>query len=112
MTQLKKNPNRNLDPLYVIFEQHLFNFQDPTTDRKTFISMVVTEYLSYLRKNQVSVPPQMEGLVAEELGHQVNTMLVKKIYGCLTIGDFQKTVSPVLRKSASRRYSRIGSKAG
>ena len=39
-----------MDPLYVIFEQHLFNFQDPEIDRKTLILRIVTDYRDYLRK--------------------------------------------------------------
>ncbi len=35
-----------MDPLYVIFEQHLFNFQDSDADRKTFIGNSVTDYLT------------------------------------------------------------------
>jgi hypothetical protein len=99
-----------IDPLYVIFEQHLFNFQDSDADRKTFIGNIVTEYLSYLRKNNIIVPRSLEASVIEELGAQVNVMLVKKIYGCLTIQDYQeKRVKPVERKRARSRYSKLTS---
>src|SRR4051812_34488625 len=35
-----QSPSSSIDPLYVIFEQHLFNFQDPDLDRKTFVGNV------------------------------------------------------------------------
>src|ERR1700745_365231 len=95
------------DPLYVIFEQHLYNFQDPDVDRKTFIGNVITDYLSHLRKLNISVPKSLEGPIVEELAQQVNTMLVKKIYGALTIQDYQKKVPKVAKKKTRARYTRL-----
>ena len=97
------------DPLYVIFEQHLYNFQDPDVDRKTFIGNIITDYLSHLRKLNISVPKSLEGPIVEELAQQVNTMLVKKIYGCHTINEFQKKVPTKARKKTSTRYKRLRS---
>jgi hypothetical protein len=37
----------------------------------------------------------------------VNTMLVKKTYGCLTLKDYQEQVPPPTKKGASRRYSKL-----
>ena len=79
---------KKIDPLYTIFEQHLFNFQDPNADRKTFIEAIVKEYLSQTRRMGLNVPREWEEIIFEELCFQVNTMLVKKIYGCLTINEF------------------------
>jgi len=84
----KVSSSQQVDPLYVIFEQHLFNFSDSDSDRKTFITNVVNDYISYLRKNNIIVPKSLEQPIIEELGTQVNTMLVKKIYGCLSITDY------------------------
>ena len=103
----KKDNRPTLDPLYVIFEQHLFSFQDPETDRKSFISKVVTEYLSYLRRLNISVPRSLEQPIVEELSEQVNSMLVKKIYGCLSIEDFRKTANGAAKKRARTRYSKL-----
>jgi hypothetical protein len=94
-----------LDPLYVIFEQHLFNFQDPEVDRKTFIGNVIQEYISHLRKLNISIPKSLEGPVVEELAALVQTMLVKKIYGCLTIADYRKGVLNPAKKRSRSRYS-------
>lgn len=96
-----------LDPLYVIFEQHLFNFQDSDSDRKTFIGNIVNDYLTYLRKMSIVIPKSLEGAIVEELAGQVNTMLVKKIYGCLSIDDYRKGAAGVVKKKARTRYSRL-----
>lgn len=96
-----------LDPLYVIFEQHLFNFQDADTDRKVFIGSVIQDYLSYLRKMNITVPKSLENAVIEELANQVNTMLVKKIYGRLTIQDYQQNVPTAMKRKARERYARL-----
>ncbi len=84
----KKSARRELDPLYVIFERHLFNFADPDSDRAQFIATVVDDYLNFLKKQNIIVPRPMEQLIVEELATQVNTMLVKKIYGCLTLAEY------------------------
>ncbi len=99
---------KKLDPLYVIFEQHLLNFQDPEMDRKTLILKIVADYLSYLRKNNISVPRALEQPIVEELAAQVNTMLVKKIYGCLDHRDYQGDAPFKTRRRARARYSKLG----
>jgi hypothetical protein len=100
-----------VDPLYVIFEQHLYNFQDSEADRKTFVQNVVGEYLRHLRKLKIVVPRSLESSIVEELASIVNTMLVKKIYGFLTIEDYKKTAEPAVRKRAKSRYAKLGSRA-
>ncbi len=102
---------KTLDPLYTIFEQHLFNFQDPNSDRKTFIDKIVKDYVAHLRKLGLAVPSEWEEHVFEELFFQVNTMLVKKIYGCLTINEYTAKASTEQKKKASRRYQKLGQAA-
>ena len=101
------NKQVQVDPLYTIFEQHLYNFQDSDSDRKTFIGNIVLEYLSFLRKRNISIPRSLEGSIIEELAGQVNTMLVKKIYGCLTIEDYQKRIPSATKRKVKARYSRL-----
>jgi hypothetical protein len=96
-----------LDPLYVIFEQHLFNFQDSDADRKVFIGGIVQDYLIYLRKMNIVVPKSLESAIVEELAGQVNTMLVKKIYGCLSIDDYRKGAAATVKKRARSRYRKL-----
>ena len=109
--------NTKVDPLYTIFEQHLFNFQDPNADRKTFIDEIVKDYLTQMRKMGLSIPNEWETQILEELSFQVNTMLVKKIYGCMTINEFitqkeQATGAKSLtdqRRRARKRYLELTS---
>lgn len=96
-----------LDPLYVVFEQHLCNFQDDEVDRKSFVEAVVRDYLTYLRKLNIAVPKSLEGLVVEELATQVSTMLVKKIYGCLSIQDYRQGLPTPTKRRAKTRYSKL-----
>lgn len=100
---------KKIDPLYTIFEQHLFNFQDPNSDRKSFIEGIVKDYLSQVRRMGLGVPSEWEEQVSEELSFQVNTMLVKKIYGCLTIAEYQEKVTPTQKKRARARYQNLQS---
>ena len=104
---MKVEKRSQLDPLYVIFEQHLYNFQDSDLDRKTFIDHVLQDYLSYLRKLNITVPKSLEKPICEELFTQINVMLVKKIYGCLSIKDYQKRVTSSVKRKISGRYSRL-----
>ncbi len=96
---------RKIDPLYTIFEQHLFNFQDANSDRKTFIEVIVKDYITQMRKMGLSVPAEWEEHIFEELFFQVNTMLVKKIYGCLTINEFIETTKDKKDKKMAGQWS-------
>ena len=105
------NKSNQLDPLYVIFEQHLYHFEDSNLDRTTFIDHVLHDYFSYLRKKNITVPKSLEKSIYEELFIQIQTMLVKKIYGCLTIQDYQKKLPVADKKRVKARYSRLVKKA-
>src|SRR6185437_13633445 len=116
MTNSAKNrstgaKDQALDPLYVIFEQHLYNFQDSDEDRKTFICRIIHEYLVFLRRSNIAVPKSLEQPIVEELYAQVNQMLIKKIYGCLSMEDFQKSLPQDAKRRAQKRYKRL-SKTG
>ena len=102
-----KSSTKQTDPLYAIFEQHLLNFQDADTDRKTFIGQVIKDYLSYLRKMNIIIPRSLEEPVIEELAPQVNTMLVKKIYGCLTIQEYAAKAPTKSRRPAGGRVGKL-----
>ncbi len=96
-----------IDPLYTIFEQHLFNFQDPNSDRTAFIEGVVKDYLKHLRKLGLSVPTEWEQSIFEELFFQVQTMLAKKIYGCQTVNEDTAKSSTQVKRRAKARYQQI-----
>lgn len=103
--------DRSIDPLYVIFEQHLFNFQDADLDRQTFVSNVLKDYFSYLRKANISIPKPLESSIMEELESQVQAMLVKKIYGCFSIQEYQDGLTPTLKNGAGSRYKNLNKKS-
>lgn len=105
----KKQKNQ-LDPLFVIFEQHLYNFNESSTDRKTFVTNIVVEYLAFLRKQKVAIPRELEAAIIEELGIQVNTILTKKIYGCFNVDDYQRGIPVGLKRQAQSRYRRLQKK--
>ncbi len=102
-TAEKFSTPQKTDPLYIIFEQHLLNFQDSDADRKTFIGNIVLDYLSHLRRMNITVPKSLEQPIMDELAEQVNTILVKKIYGCFNIQEYQKTLPPTVRATARKR---------
>lgn len=103
--------NAKIDPLYTIFEQHLFNFQDANADRKTFLDAIVKDYISQMRKMGLAVPSEWEEHIFEELFFQVNTMLVKKIYGCLTINEFIETKKKSKDKKVAQAFASQKKKA-
>jgi hypothetical protein len=108
---MREAKQTQLDPLFVIFEQHLYNFQDSELDRKTFIEHVLKDYLTFLRKRSIIIPKSLESSILEELADQIQLMLVKKIYGFLTIQDYQNQQPTVTRRRARSRYSKVMKKA-
>lgn len=111
LTTRKSSTTPVLDPLYVIFEEHLYNIQDPDSDRKTFLFNIVQEYITFLRRQNIVVPKSLELPIIEELMNQVNTMLIKRIYGTYSIDEFQRTATPQVKKKARSRYKRIATAA-
>lgn len=108
MRAATRKKDQTVDPLFVIFEEHLYNFQDSDQDRKTLIYNIVQDYLSFLRRKQIAIPLALEGPIVEELGRQVNAMLVKKIYGCFDLHEFQKSLLPPVKKRARKQYKKLG----
>jgi hypothetical protein len=98
---------KGVDPLYVIFEKHLFAFQDPNSDRKTFVAGIVTEYMTFLQKQKIAIPRGLETVVREELATQVETMLIKKIYGCLNLTDYVSGTSVTVKRRATKNYESL-----
>jgi len=107
MQEPKTTKQAKVDPLFTIFEQHLFHSQNEEIDRQSFVLGVVNEYVSYLRKLNIAVPAHLEKFIVEELSLQVSQMLVKKIYGYLSIKDYQSQIPDTQKKRAKKSYSRI-----
>lgn len=108
MGKPKTNLNSEKKLLAVIFEQHLYNFQEPQTDRKTLVSNIIHDYLGYLRKKGAVIPPRLERYIFEEYEEEVSGMLVKKTYGCYSVEEFLKNVTTREKQQAYQRYKKLG----
>ncbi|MGZ3695886.1 MAG: hypothetical protein ACXWQO_17475, partial [Bdellovibrionota bacterium] len=71
---------RKWDPLFIIFEKHLYDFNYESRD--LFIAGVVSDYLAHLLKQKAMVPPAWKGHLEKTLFDEVSDMLVRKLYGC------------------------------
>ena len=74
-------PDQILDPLYVIFEQHLYDFNDDSEEESVFIDKVVTDYLKFLNVCGSIVPAKLQKQIVEDLKEQVGEMLHKRFLG-------------------------------
>jgi hypothetical protein len=77
-----------LDALYTIFEKHLYDFEDDEESEKAFIGKIVNDYMNFLVTTGVVVPARWRAQITEELYDQVHRMLIKKMYGALSIKEF------------------------
>lgn len=103
---------RKWDPLYIIFEKHLYDFNYES--REIFLKAVVDDYLLHLGRQKVMVPMAWKLHLEKTLGEEVSDMLVRKLYGCLTVEEFkEKKVAEnkdeiiTARKEARRRYQKL-----
>ncbi len=74
-------PDQILDPLYVIFEQHLYDFNDDSEEESAFIDKVVADYLKFLHCCGSIVPAKLQKQIVEDLKEQVQEMLHKRFMG-------------------------------
>ena len=102
---------RKWDPLFIIFEKHLYDFNYES--REAFIKGVIDDYLSHLMQQKVTVPPTWKSHLEKTLAEEVSDMLVRKLYGCLTVEEFkekaqeQKEVLITAQKEARKRYQKL-----
>lgn len=109
----KKKPSytvRKWDPLFVIFEKHLYDFNYES--RELFIKSVVDDYVGHLSQQKVLIPPGWRGHLERTLGEEVSDMLVRRLYGCLTVEEFKekpeiKDEILSARKEARKRYQKL-----
>lgn len=110
----KKGPAfsvRKWDPLFIIFEKHLYDFNYES--RELFIKGVVDEYLQHLMRQKVVVPVLWRAHLEKTLSEEVSDMLVRKLYGCLTVEEFkekQNVSEPELlqaKREARKRYQKL-----
>lgn len=101
---------RKWDPLYVIFEKHLYDFNYESRDG--FIDGVVQEYLVYLQRTHITVPPIWRKHLKDNLREEVANMLVRRIYGCLSVKEYKGKKSKahfaeLELKEVRQRYERL-----
>ena len=84
-----------LDPLFALFEQHLFNalVEDETTE--DFLNRVVAGYLARLAETCV-IPQQLRGTIEQDLREEVLEMLRKRTYGHYSLSEFRRAMPAVL----------------
>ena len=107
----KKNPFtvKKWDPLFIIFERHLYDFNYES--RELFLKAVVDDYIGHLIKQNVVVPPMWRNHLEKSLAEEVSDMLVRKLYGCLTVEELkakqEETITVTERKEARKRYQKL-----
>lgn len=109
----KKKPSytvRKWDPLFIIFEKHLYDFNYES--REIFIKGVIDDYIGHLSLQKVMIPPAWKGHLERTLGEEVSDMLVRRLYGCLTVEEFkQKTETKeeiiTAKREARKRYQKL-----
>lgn len=92
MESEEKNPmsgakTRNLDPLFQLFEHHLLT--KSYEDSKAFTKEVAEEYLVYLDSTLAHIPLHLRQGIIEDLEQEAHEMLVKKMYGCVNLSDYE-----------------------
>lgn len=80
---------RTHDPLYSIFEQHLFNALVENETTEEFLDRVVQDYLAALSEGGI-IPQPLRAGVEEDLRDEVLEMLRKKTYGHFNLTEFRK----------------------
>lgn len=104
------------DPLFNIFEQHLFNalVEEETTEE--FLDRVVKDYLCDLKSHGL-IPPSQIQVLESDLKEEVLEMLRKKTYGHYSLKEFRKSreksavsatpsaAAPTRTKAKKRRVS-------
>ena len=101
---------RKTDPLFIIFERHLYDFNYES--RELFIKGVVVEYLAHLTRQKVVVPPAWRQHLETSLSEEVSDMLVRRLYGCLSVEELKEKEKdagtlPTSRREARKRYSKL-----
>jgi hypothetical protein len=98
-------PTTAQDPLYVIFERHLYRSSTEGVSTKAFIDAVVQDYLVYLSNMGVHIPGKVRPALVEDITEEVREMTLKKTYGSVSVSEFQEQAGkdqsrPVPRKIA------------
>ncbi len=99
-----------LDPLYTIFEKHLYDFDDNEENQKVFVDKIANDYIQFLTVRKVAVPSRWQHLIMDELRDQIRKMMVKKMYGCLSIDEYIVNHKPTIKEKkriVRKKYGKL-----
>jgi hypothetical protein len=101
---------RKWDPLFIIFEKHLYDFNYES--RELFIKGVVEDYIVHLIAQKAAIPPAWKGHLEKTIAEEVSDMLVRRLYGCLTVEEFKTKPEKAeeiitAQKEARKRYQKL-----
>ena len=98
------------DPLYNIFEQHLYNalVENETTD--DFLDRVVNAYMTALTADAM-IPQEHRPTVEVDLREEVLEMLRKKTYGHYNLTEFRRSQAAAAAVKTPTKRSRRARKA-
>ena len=108
--KLEMRGENKIDPLFTIFEKHLYDFGDETEDSVEFVDKVAKDYMRFLSTHKVAVPGKWEKNILDEFRDQIRKMMIKKMYGCLSIEEYivnNKSIIPEKRKIVRRKYKKL-----
>lgn len=84
--RLMSKSEKNVDPLYQLFEHNLLNRS--YEDTNAFLREVAEEYLAYLDSTPAHVPFHIRASLLKDLESEAHEMLVKKMYGCAQEAEY------------------------
>ena len=104
---------RKWDPLFIIFEKHLYDFNYES--RELFLKGVVEEYITHLVRQKTVIPPAWKTHLEKTIFEEVSDMLVRKLYGCLTVEEFKAKAAAnddkveilAVKREARKRYQKL-----
>jgi hypothetical protein len=103
-----KKTRKQIDPLYALFEQHLFTalVEEEATD--AFIERVVADYMDALQSNGTIIPREHIASLEVDLREEVLEMLRKKTYGHYDLNAYRKAngIEVEAPKEKARRSGR------
>ena len=81
---------KEMDPLYSVFEQHLFTalVEDETTEE--FLQRVVVDYVARLLAGGTTIPQNFRESMEADIREEVLEMLRKNTYGHLTLRSYRE----------------------
>jgi hypothetical protein len=83
---MKKKKTKHIDPLFQLFEKHLLTRS--YDDAAAFTKQLAKDYLAYLDSTPAHVPMHLRTSVLEDLEHECHELLVKKMYGVVSVTDY------------------------